>query len=285
MNQLLPTLESSIDLIYIDPPFNTGTDFVLHGKLSGKAYSDRHAGGLAGYLAMMRPRLACMHRLLRETGTLYVHCDYRASSYLRVLLDEIFAPDQLRAQIIWHYQSGGRQKHCWSAKHDVIWMYSKSDDFNFNINAVSVPRGPERRNNMKRQVDENGKTFYTIRSAGKIYRYSEDDPITPSDVWSDISHLQQKDPERTGYATQKPEMLLERIILASSNEDALVADFFCGSGTTLSVAQRLGRRWIGCDAQKVAVDICSQRLGGRDPSPLFEYRQSGASDESQQMPQ
>lgn len=259
-----------LDLIYIDPPFNTGSDFALRGKLTGKAYSDRHEGGLAGYLSMMHPRLRLMHRLLAPAGTMYVHCDYRASSYLRLLLDEIFGPDNLRAQIIWHYQSGGRQKRCWSAKHDVIWMYSKSDTFTFNLDAVGIRRGDIARNHMKRQVDESGKAVYSIRSGGKVYTYSEDDLMTPADVWTDISHLQQKDPERTGYATQKPEKLLERIILASSNPGEMVADFFAGSGTTAAVAHRLGRRFIASDSSPSAISTITARLQ-RIGTPLVVY--------------
>lgn len=129
-------------------------------------------------------------------------------------------------------------------KHDVIWMYSRSSKFIFNFEDVAVRRGAIPRNHMKQLTTPDGKSVFTIRSNGRIYSYSEDDLLTPADVWTDISHLQQKDPERTGYATQKPEKLLERIIRASSNADGLVGDFYCGSGTTLATASRLGRRWI-----------------------------------------
>ena len=271
MASLLPELPAKINLIYIDPPFNTGTDFALRGQLTGHAYSDRHTNGLPGYLSLMLPRLQLIHRLLSPAGTLYVHCDYRASSYLRLLLDEIFGPDNLRAQIIWHYQSGGRQKRCWSAKHDVIWMYSKSDKFTFNLGAIGIRRGDIKRNHMKRHLDASGKAVYSIRSAGKIYTYSEDELMTPADVWTDISHLQQKDPERTGYATQKPENLLERIILASSNPGDLVADFFAGSGTTAAVAHRLGRRFLISDSSPTAIDACTTRLTSLT-APFTLYR-------------
>jgi site-specific DNA-methyltransferase (adenine-specific) len=270
MSSLLAELTGKVDLVYIDPPFNTGSDFALRGKLTGHAYSDRHAGGLSGYLTFMLPRLQLIHRLLAPAGTLYVHCDYRASSYLRLLFDETFGEENLRAQIIWHYQSGGRQKRCWSAKHDVIWMYSKSDKFTFNLDAIGIRRGAIKRNHMKRHLDANGKAVYSIRSGGKVYTYSEDELMTPADVWTDISHLQQKDPERTGYATQKPEKLLERIILASSNPGDLVADFFAGSGTTAAVAYRLGRRFIVSDSSSAAIDVCTKRLASL-AAPLALY--------------
>jgi adenine-specific DNA-methyltransferase len=270
---LLPEFEGKIDLIYIDPPFNTGNQFALQGNLEGHAYSDLHENGLAGYLSMMLPRLQVIHRLLSKAGTLYLHCDWRASSHLRLLLDEVFSPQNLRAEIIWHYQSGGRQKRCWSSKHDTIWMYSKSPTFTFNPDAVGTRRGAAPRNHMKQVTLADGKTAFTIRSAGRVYTYTEDDLITPSDVWTDIAHLQQKDPERTGYATQKPAKLLERIILASSNEGDLVADFFCGSGTTLEVAQRLNRRWIGADSGTASIDVCLQRLSSQlIHPPLVLYR-------------
>lgn len=260
LQHLRDTPRRPIDLIYIDPPFNTGSEFKLRGSLTGRAYSDRHENGLAGYLTMMLLRLQLMRDVLSPTGTLYLHCDYRASSHLRLLLDEVFGPKNLRAQIIWHYQSGGRQRGCWSMKHDVIWMYSRSARFTFNLQAVGIRRGPIKRNNMKRITTSDGKTAFTIRSNGRVYTYREDDLMTPADVWTDISHLQQKDPERTGYATQKPRRLLERIILASSNPGDQVADFFCGSGTTLEVAQQQGRRWIGSDSGPAAIEIACRRL-------------------------
>ncbi len=260
LEHLAAEMPGAFDLVYIDPPFNTGRHFLLSGKLAGHAYSDRHENGLAGYLSQLYVRLALIHQLLSPRGTLYLHCDHRVSSHLRLILDEIFSPANLRAQVIWHYQSGGRKRSCWSNKHDVIWMYSRGEDFIFNLDAVGVRRGSIRRNHMKQRVGPDGTVSYTIRSNGKVYSYSEDDLLTPADVWTDISHLQQKDPERTGYATQKPQRLLERIILASSSPESLVADFYCGSGTTLVTAARLGRRWIGCDSSDSAIDICQQRL-------------------------
>lgn len=265
ISHLLPTHAGKIHLIYCDPPFNTGQHFALRGKLQGHAYSDRHREGMSGYLTHILPRLRAMRDLLTSQGTLYLHCDYRASSHLRLLLDEVFGEDNFRAQIIWHYQSGGRQKHCWSMKHDVIWMYSRSDKFTFNLSAVGIRRGSIKRNHMKQSTSADGKSVFSIRSGGRIYTYSEDDLLTPADVWTDISHLQQKDPERTGYATQKPEKLLERIILASSNAGETVADFYCGSGTTLATAQRLGRHWIGSDSGHAAIAVCESRLNALLP--------------------
>jgi len=187
---------------------------------------------------------------------------------VKVALDRIFGYDKFRNEIVWHYGSGGRARNFFPRKHDVILWYTRSRRWYFNGPAVAVPRdrcrecGTQRQkwNNLRRCVDENGRTFRTIKSAGKIYRYYDDEPTLPADVWLGINHLQQKDPERLGYPTQKPEALLQRIVLAASRPNDLVADFFCGSGTTLAVAQKLGRRWLGCDSAPAAVAVVCKRL-------------------------
>jgi site-specific DNA-methyltransferase (adenine-specific)/adenine-specific DNA-methyltransferase len=213
-----------------------------------------------------------MRELLTATGSIYVHCDYRASAHLRLLMDELFEPGNLRAEIVWHYQSGGRARSCYAMKHDTLLLYSRGPKWTFNADAISSRRGTERRNHMKRQTDPDGRVFYSIRSAGKIYRYYEDELVAPPDVWCDISHLQQKDPERTGYATQKPLALLRRVILASSNEGECVADFFCGSGTTAVAAALTGRRWIVSDQSELAIEMTQRRLGELPLLPSAQYR-------------
>jgi hypothetical protein len=175
-------------------------------------------------------------------------------------MDKIFGYDNFRNEIIWKYESGGRAKNNFSRKHDIVLWYSKEKNWKFDTKEISAPRYEKRHHHMKENIDENGRIFYTIKSAGKIYKYYADEGVPPSDVWDDISHLQQKDPERIGYPTQKPEKLLERIILASSNEGDVVADFFCGGGSSLAVAQRLNRRWIGSDQSRIAVAITADRM-------------------------
>lgn len=266
LRSLAATRGGEVDLIYVDPPFCAGRDFRHTSKLAaGGGFTDRWDGGLAGYLSMMQPRLYLMRELLSPCGCIYVHCDFRASAALRLLLDEIFTPQNLRGEIIWHYQSGGRSRLTWAQKHDTLLLYSRGRRWTFNADAVATRRGRQRRNHMKRDVDTDGRYFFSIRSAGKIYRYYEDEPVAPCDVWSDISHLQQKDPERTGYATQKPLALLKRVILAASNPGELVADFFAGSGTTAVAAQLLGRRWLLCDASPVAAKTAQARLANVRP--------------------
>ena len=274
MGSLLEKFAGKIDLIYIDPPFATGADFSFIASIGDeedpifkkpslieeKAYRDTWGDGEHSFIVMMHDRLDLMRDLLSENGSIYVHCDWRVNSLLRLTLDEIFGSKNHRNQIIWHYQSGGRQERLFSRKHDNILLYTKTDNWIFDTEAVGIPRGERKRNNMKRGQDPDGRKFWSIKSAGKIYKYYDDEKITPADVWTDISHLQQRDPQRVGYPTQKPEKLLERIIQASSGAGGLVADFFCGSGTTLAVAEKLDRRWIGCDLGRWGVHVTRKRL-------------------------
>ena len=272
--KLASEYEGRVQLVYLDPPFGTGDTFSVKlssGKktLSIPAYADTLSR--EDYLAMMRTVLTACHRMLAPDGSLYLHIDYRMSPYLRLMLDEIFGAENFMNEIIWAYKSGGRSTRHFSRKHDTILFYRKSKAVFFNINAVGVPRGPEKRNNMKRSVDELGRVYFSIRSGGKTYTYYEDTPIFPSDVWDDVEHLHQRDPERTGFSTQKPEALLRRIILASSRPGDLVCDLFSGSGTTAAVAAKLGRRFLAADASPVAMQLLRARqLIGQSEPTLFD---------------
>ena len=289
MGSLLEKFAGKIDLIYIDPPFATGANFSFTASIGNegesvfkkqslieeKAYRDTWGDGEDSFIVMMHKRLDLMRNLLSEHGSIYVHCDWRVNSILRLILDEIFGSDKHRNQIIWHYQSGGRQERLFSRKHDNILLYTKTHNWVFDAEAIGIPRGEKKRNNMKRGQDPDGRKFWSIKSAGKIYKYYDDEKITPADVWTDISHLQQRDPQRVGYPTQKPEKLLERIIGASSSAGGLVADFFCGSGTTLAVAEKLGRRWIGCDLGRWAIHVTRKRLLGVENCKPFDVLNLG----------
>ena len=268
-------MRGKIDLIYIDPPFDSKADYrtkikLIDGEIEQRptpieidAYSDTWQDGTVSYLKMLYPRLVLMRELLSEKGSIYVHCDWHAGHYVKVILDEIFGRERFINEIIWHYQSGGRQEHAYSKKHDTIFLYAKSTNKLFNSDAIGEERGEQKRNNMKRGQDDDGRKYWSIKSAGKIYKYYDDEKITPADVWL-ISHIQQKDPQRVGYDTQKPEKLLERIISASSNDDSIVADFFGGSGTMAAVAERLGRKWITSDIGKPAIMVMRKRLVDQD---------------------
>lgn len=260
---LVTELGQQIHLIYVDPPFMTGRNFTSGSQL---AFNDTWNHDIDAYLQWLYEVFVWLHRLLADDGSLYVHLDWRTIHYARVMLDEIFgsAPDGagpgFKSEIIWHYQSGGRSQKHFARKHDTILLYTRSARYCFHPERIGERRGTHKRNHMRKQVGSDGRTTWTIRSAGRLYTYDEDTLMTPSDVWSDISHLQQKDPQRNGYATQKPEALLERILLASSEEQDIVLDCFCGSGVTPSVAQRLGRRWIACDQSQLAIEVTRQRL-------------------------
>ena len=259
---LLTNFTEKVQLIYIDPPFMTGRVF-SHG--TEVAYRDTWGNDIDGYLQWLYEVLTLLYTLLSEHGSLYVHLDWRTTHYAKLLLDEVFQASLrdgggFRNEIIWHYQSGGRSQKGYARKHDTILLYAKSAHACFHSERIGERRGAQKRNNMRKEVDVDGRISWTIRSAGRLYTYSEDSLMTPSDVWSDIHHLHQRDPERTGYATQKPEALLERIIAASSEEDDLVLDCFCGSGVTPLVAEKLKRRWIACDKSEVSINTTRTRL-------------------------
>lgn len=260
---LLDEFSEAIHLIYIDPPFMTGRTFNQGSQL---AYHDTWDNNLDGYLQWLYETLAILHKLLSPYGSLYIHLDWRVTHYAKIILDEIFgfSPHAngpgFKNEIIWHYQSGGRSQKYYARKHDTILLYTKSAQHCFHAERIGERRGTHKRNHMRKEVGDDGRIVWTIRSAGRIYTYDEDALMSPSDVWSDISHLHQRDPERTGYATQKPEALLERVILASSEEHDIVLDCFCGSGVTPVVAEQLGRRWIACDKSELAITTTRERL-------------------------
>lgn len=263
LSTLQEEFAEKIDLIYIDPPFMTGRTFTQGTQI---AYRDIWNNDLDSYLQWLYDTFHLLYRLLARDGSLYVHLDWRASHYAKVLLDEIFggiSPSGgkgFRNEIIWHYQSGGRASKHYARKHDTLLLYTRSQDYCFHPERISERRGRQRRNHMRKEVDPDGRIRWSIRTGGRVYTYDEDSPISLADVWSDISHLQQKDPERTGYATQKPAALLERILLASSEEQDLVLDCFCGSGVTAVVAEQLDRRWICSDQSELAIATTKQRL-------------------------
>ena len=261
--QLLDEYAGKVQLIYLDPPFGTGDTFRVRlpvGKRSVLMPVYQDDLPQSDYVAWMRGVLTNCRALLAPTGSLYLHIDHRMNAHMRLLLDEIFGSANFMNEIVWGYRSGGRSTRCYPRKHDTILFYRKGRSVYFDITAVGVPRGPEKRNHMKRYIDERGRICFSIRSGGKLYTYYEDTPVYPSDVWTDIEHLQQKDRERTGYATQKPEALLRRILLASSREGDLVLDLFSGSGTTAAAAMQLKRRYLAADASPYALYTLRSRL-------------------------
>lgn len=240
----------SIDLIYIDPPFFSGRQYnVIFGDQNElRSFSDIWEGGMPGYLVWLNARLYEMKRLLKKTGSIYVHCDWHASHYIKVEMDKIFGYGNMVNEIIWSYKSGGNSKKTFARKHDVLFLYSKTNKYTFNTQYYkSWQRKQYNYNpNYPEHFDEKEKMWYHLA----ICR----------DVWDDVFVIGTDNKERIGYPTQKPEALLERLISASSNGGETVADFYCGGGTTAAVAQRLNRRWIACDQSRVAVAITADRM-------------------------
>ncbi len=266
MAALLPEYEGRINLIYADPPFFTNRKFparIGRGEDSRKpaewqlseGYTD-HWTDLDEYIQFLYERLSLMHRLLSPTGTLYLHLDWHADAYARLLLDEIFGPERLLNEIIWAYHGPSPIRSAFNRKHDTILAYTKSDKYTFNADAVRVPYDPI-----------TVKTFAASKKAGFGKIPDLERGKVPEDWWyfPVVARLHN---ERTGYPTQKPEALLERIILASSNPGDLVADFFCGSGTTPLVAARHNRRFIASDATFRAIHTARTRLAREKSAPF-----------------
>jgi site-specific DNA-methyltransferase (adenine-specific) len=280
--------DESVDLIYIDPPFNSNQAYnIIFSEPNGtssqaqiRAFDDtwhwteqteqtyseiidtappkiveciksfRSFLGemdMMAYLTMMTPRLIELRRVLKPTGSFYLHCDPTASHYLRIVLDQIFGIKNFRNEIVWCYSGGGIPKKDFPRKHDIIFRYTKTDDYTYNAQYRPYTEGTLQR----------GRT----QVKGK---YSQLNPLgTPvTDWWNDIKKITSPtDPEKLGYPTQKSEALLERIIKASSNEGEIVLDAFAGCGTTIAVAQHLKRHWIGIDITHLAIAVIKHRLG------------------------
>jgi site-specific DNA-methyltransferase (adenine-specific) len=280
-----------IDLIYIDPPFNSKRNYNVlfesidmeDTKAQKEAFADTWSNvsyldtlneireidlnlynflnaldhiniskSAVSYLSTMSIRIWYMHKLLKPTGSFYLHCDPSMSHYLKIVCDLIFKEKNFRNEIIWTYRGGGSSKKDFGKRHDIILRYSKSENYKFVSDHIRIPyqaEGIGRKDDAMWGKHKGTEKIYKPHPLGKI----------PEDWWS-FNILNANDPERLGYPTQKPVALLERIIQASSNEGDLVADFFCGCGTTIAAAQKLNRRWIGSDISHLAVKLISKRL-------------------------
>lgn len=257
-----------IDLIYIDPPFDSGVDYVRKVSLRGQReklsaegsslieqcqYEDIWAND--NYLQFMYERLILMRELLSSEGNIFLHCDWHKNHYLRILLDEIFGESNFRNEIIWGYRRWTASSNTFQKSHDSIYWYSKTS--NYIWNQQFEPYADEGRHFS--EEDDAGKYRWQYLD-GKKYKLYEKEGTRMKDWWEDISYINSMAHERTDYRTQKPLRLLERIIQASSNDDSVVLDCFCGSGTAAAAAEELGRRWIVADINKGAIQTTMKRL-------------------------
>ena len=287
----------SVDLIATDPPFNKGKDFhaTPDSLAAGAKFQDRwswerdvhqewvdqitddhprlmeaiesaryaHSDGMGAFVCFMAVRLLAMRRVLKPTGSIYLHCDPTASHYLKAVMDAIFGWKRFLNEIVWCYNVGGKGKRWWARKHDIILFYAKSSEYGFDGKAVGISRDTGSKSFGGRiGTDENGRPYQDkiVKKTGKIYRYYLDDPKIPEDWWVDINSLQSGVKERTGYPTQKPIALYERIIKASSREGEIVLDPFAGCATTLVVAELFNRQWVGIDIWDNAKTVVLERL-------------------------
>jgi Adenine specific DNA methylase Mod len=307
LSHLLKENRGKVDLIYIDPPFDSKADYVKKIKLKGEIVDGQQQSLLEEkqygdiwekdeYLQFMYERLLIMRELLADTGSIYLHCDWHRNSYLRLVMDEIFGEDNFINEVVWRYSWGLHTDKHWNRKHDTILFYSKSKKFKFDGYAVADKREAEVLRRLASGI--NGATMTADKS-----KFDDKSLKLASDVW-DVATINAMSEERGDFPTQKPEALLERIVKASSNtaygnlclkakvdyktkcdknlddenievknkqlakynikdfEDDVVLDCFMGSGTSLAVAQKLGRRWIGCDINLGAIQTTIKRLNG-----------------------
>ena len=283
--------DNCVDLIYLDPPFNSKTNYnMLFAGLddseiqyraftdtwrwnaaAGKRYGDYEAAegrlghgavvglyqilggcGMTAYLTYMAERLAEMRRILKPTGSIYLHCDPHASHYLKIIMDDIFGKENFRNEIVWCYSTSGRAKRFFAKKHDIILFYTKSKRAFWGD--YRIPVSKKYLDSHYRQQDAEGRQCRIRVDAGKTRVYYPEDGMICNDWW-EIPYLNSAAKERLGYATQKPLALLNRIVEASSNEGDLVLDPFCGCGTAIEAAHLLGRQWAGIDISSFAIDL------------------------------
>lgn len=270
-------MAGKIQLIYVDPPFFSNGKYQASVRLESEklgasgvikagAYNDCWAHGAAEYLEMMTVRLFLMRELLADTGCIWVHLDWHMDHYVKIILDQIFGEENFVNEVIWTYKSGGVNKRNFAKKHDNLLLYSKSRKYVFNmLKEKSYNRGfkPYRFKGVEEFEDEIG--WYTM--------------VNMKDVWQ-IDMVGRTSSERTGYATQKPEKLLERVIMSCSNEGDLCADFFSGSGTLGAVCEKTGRKWIMCDGGGLAAADQISRMGKLGSSFCLETGDTEASENS-----
>jgi len=274
----LPSMRGKIDLIYIDPPFDSKADYRTKVTLPGTsleqkptvieqfAYADTWKDGTVSYLKMLYPRLVLMRELLSSKGSMYVHIDWHMGHYVKILLDEIFGKEYFQNEIIWKYNKFAGKASGLPLNHDNILYYRKTDVSIFN--KIRIPVAKERKQTARVWDSVQKKAVQKKDENGNLIYFDQTDKMI-DDVWVDIPLINPMAKERLDYATQKPESLLERIISMSSDEYSIVADFFGGSGTTAAVAEKLNRRWITSDIGKPSTMVMRKRFIDNNAKPFF----------------
>jgi site-specific DNA-methyltransferase (adenine-specific) len=277
LTELVKIPNGSIDLIYLDPPFFTQKKQSLKTRDNSTEYYFNDVwNDIQSYSNYIKVRLLKCRQVLKPTGSIFLHCDRSASHYLRIALDEVFGFNNFQSEIVWFYRRWSNAKRGLLNSHQVIYFYSKCDQFKFNFlfDDYSLTTNIDQIF-QKRVRDQNGKTKYKTGEGGEYELVEAKKGIPLSDVW-DIPYLNPKAKERSGYPTQKPILLLERIIQLTTDRGDLVLDPFCGSGTTLVAAKLLGRNVIGIDISKDAIELSQKRLDDpiKTSSHLMTYGRS-----------
>lgn len=245
-------VKGKVKLIYIDPPFATSDEF--KNKDGAKAYNDKKLG--AEFVEFIRRRLILAREILSDDGSIFVHLDQKMGHYVKIVMDEVFGKNNLKNEIIWFYPSGGDKTKYFQRKHDVILWYSKGSSYCFDENAAMVPYTEKQRKRFKEYDEETQRYFYwNVNPRGERVKTYLKDGIIDYDVWN-IGI----DASKNKYPTQKPEQLLRKIIEATTKKGDIVMDFFCGSGRTAEVAEKLGRKWITCDIGKLSYYTVQRRI-------------------------
>ena len=257
--ELLKSIEdNTVDLIYCDILYGTGRNFGDYQDLkANRSIIEEH------YI----PRLKEMHRILKDTGSIYLQMDTKINHWLRCIMDDVFGYENFRTELIWLYNTQGKTNKEWNKKHDHIIYYTKSKEWVFNSKDVMDSITDLTYKRYKKEIDSTG--FYITRKNGKDYKYNANEGSLPKDYFGDINYINSSSKELTGYQTQKPKALLERIIKASSNEGDLVCDFYGGSFTTAEVCKDLKRNFLGCDINPKAIEIGLKRLKDKPQKTIF----------------
>ena len=260
------TPAASVQCVYVDPPFGTGT--IRRGR--GHEYADVD-GDPDGFVAWLEPWLVASREALAPAGSLFVHLDWRTVHYVKVALDRVFGRRCFAGELIWCYAVGGKSRRGFGKKHDTILWYGRTPEWTFHADAVRVARRGGSHMRVVAGPDGAPVQEKTDRRTGRVYRYPVALGKVPEDWWIDIETLNHSDKERTGWPSQKPERLIERLVRATTAPGERVADWFVGSGTTAAVAQRLGRRYLVADREPGAIATTLARLAAQGaPPPRIE---------------